>query len=184
MTTIAPEKRPSIPERRLSPARVAARLELFGLQNWILAIMLLAPLALLWGRGLWFALGFGYLIAYVGLMAIPTSLNLLLTYDALRVWVGRPAAVLPWMLGMYLFVARGRQPGFYPRATLLSKLAVLGNPLVMLAGEIWALACRYRPETLPQINADAKRYADQMRGRPPQIIVFEVHELSRDFVEC
>src|SRR2546427_8185653 len=105
MTTFAPDK-PLAPEKPVSRAPAAVRLELLGLQNWALAMLLLVPVAMLWSSGLLFAVGVGYTILYVGLMLTPTSLNLLLMYDALRVLLGRSATVMPWVLGLYVVSKR------------------------------------------------------------------------------
>ena len=175
MTTLAPEKPVDAPKPQ-SPVAAAARFELWGIQNWLLAVILAAPLGLLWAHGLLFALGVGYLIAYIGIMAVPTSLNLLLIYDALRIFMGRPSTIMPWMVAIYIVGSRGPKKRAHPLVTV----SVVANPFTAAAGDFLDLALRRRSDALKQIMEDAQRFANQMRRRPPQVIVVEVAEFSRE----
>src|SRR5690242_20291298 len=123
MTTLAPEK-PVETTQPETPIKAVARFELWGVENWLLAVAFAAPVGLLWAHGLVFALGVGYVIAYLGVMAVPTSLNLLLMYDALRILMGRPSTVMPWMLAIYIVGKRDPQQPAHPLVTL----SVMANP--------------------------------------------------------
>ncbi len=179
MTTLAPEKDVT---QKPAPSEISsvARFELWGLQNWLLATVFLAPLALLWAHGALFLVGLGYAIVYLVLMIIPTLLNLLLLYDALRILVGRSATVLPWMLGTFIASIRRRQP---QKAHPLVSLSVVVNPFTAAAGEFWALALRYRRNALQQIMEDANRLAVRIRPTAPQVFVVEMQEFSREVLD-
>jgi hypothetical protein len=158
------------------------RIERIGLLNWAIAAALAAPLALLWAGGVLLYAGVVYAAFYATMMAVPTGLNVLSMFDAVRVLTGRPSTFMPWMLALCRVGLNEQRAGRLPAPSGFTKLVVLGNPLANLMLECWAVALRYRPTVWQQIQDDACRLASQLeRTRPPQFVVFEAREWSREF---
>jgi hypothetical protein len=191
MTSIPVEPLTERNERvRVRLGRIA-RYELRMIQDWGLALVVALPLALLWTDGLLFAIGVGYAFLYAGVMVVPTALHLLLIYDALRVVVGRPAAVAPWVLSI-AELARLR-PHARHRIPIWTWVGVMANPTGSLAAEFWGVAVRIRPEAWREVRRQSHQLAEAALQRevyrePPQIVAFEGrvwrHELERAGAIC
>jgi hypothetical protein len=138
--------------------RHVARAEITILENWWWALILASPLVLVSTEGVLGALGIGYILFYVGLMAVPTAINLLLMYDALRVMLRRPPVITPLLVAQLERGQPRRRHKPEGWQTTLIWLAVVGNPLSSLAQECWFAALRINPSAVDEVRREAQRY--------------------------
>jgi hypothetical protein len=193
MTSISVEALSERNERARARLGRIVRYELAMLRDWALALVVALPLTLLWTDGVLFALGVGYALLYTGVMVVPTALHLLLIYDALRVVVGRPAAVAPWVLGLAELGRIRFGPRAHRRIPVWTWIGVMANPTGTLAAEFWGVAIRIRPGAWDEVRREARQFAEavlerQVYREPPQIVAFEGrvwrHELERAGAAC
>lgn len=143
------------------------RVEWLFLKTWAIALLLLLPLALLWTDGVLFAFGIGYLIFYAALMAIPVAINLLASFDAVRIIVGRPSTIMVLFLGTLM--AASRTPAAKrPQPHWAVTLFLAGCPLMPVMIELWRIALQRRPTVIQQIMQDAVKMSATMSNQRAQ----------------
>src|SRR6185436_21177314 len=96
MTTLSIDQITALNRFRAKRLSRVAQMEWRNLTMGSAAVAAVIPFALLWSDDDWVrGIGVGYVLLYIGLMVVPTALEALLMYDALRVLMGRQAIVLP-----------------------------------------------------------------------------------------
>lgn len=159
--------------------------------NWAMGLAATAtavPVALVWSDdSLVRALGVGYVLFYAGLMVLPTALEALLLYDAVRVLTRRSSIVLPWVAAQLEITRRRIPPGQRKKSHWLVRWGSFASPLGVLQREAWGLAARFNPagidEAVRACHAIAKAAAADGPNIPSNVITIERRVIPPEFTD-